>query len=179
MDPDDLRGEVVDWVEDGILTREQARAILARYDVDPPERLRDSDDAAEGSERSRIVTAIALMGGLLVTAGIGLYVATAWDDIPRLVRAIVLLGVPAGGFLASARLLSRERPRVGHGVWFASAAFVGVTTFLLVDMYAPGAEPTWPLLGWTAVAVVAGHGYPSRPTTALGLLLSGALAFDV
>lgn len=179
MDPDDLRREVVDWVEDGVISPEQARRILARYDVDPPDSLQRSIEASAEAERSRIVTAVALMGGLLVTAGIGLYVATAWEDIPRLLRAVILLAVPIGGFFAATRLLARRRPRVGHGVWFASAAFVGVTVFLLGNMYAPGTESEWLFFGWTAVAVAAGHAYPSRPTTALGLLLSGALVVDV
>lgn len=179
MDPDDLRGEVVDWVEDGVISPEQARRILARYDVDPPEPLQESAEPPIGAERSRIVTAVALMGGLLVTAGIGLYVATAWDDIPRLLRAAILVFVPAAGFLGATRLLVRRRPRVGHGVWFASAAFVGVTVFLLGDMYAPGTASEWQFLAWTAVAVAAGHAYPSRPTTALGLLVSVALVVDV
>ena len=175
MDPDDLRGEVVDWVEEGLISSAQARRILDRYDVDPPEALQEPS----GADRSRTVTAIALMGGLLVAAGIGLYVATAWDNIPRLLRAGILLVVPAVGFLGALRLVARHRPRVGHGIWFASAAFVGATVFLLSDLYTLDVESAWLFLVWAGVAVAAGHAYPSRPTTALGLLLSGALVVDV
>ncbi|MDR5674614.1 Uncharacterized membrane protein, DUF2157 family [Halalkaliarchaeum sp. AArc-CO] len=175
MDPDDLRGEVVDWVEEGLISPDQARRILDRYDVDPPEPLQEPS----GAERSRTVTAIALMGGLLVAAGIGLYVATAWENIPRLLRAGILLVVPAVGFLGSLRLVARQRPRVGHGIWFASAAFVGATVFLLSDLYTLDVESAWLFLVWAGVAIAAGHAYPSRPTTALGLLLSGALVVDV
>lgn len=210
MDPDDLRGDVVDWVEDGVISPDQARQILDRYDADPPEPLQepttpsestaptaptDTDDGTTElehgggtdsehggtaeTERSNVVTALALMGGLLVAVGIGLYVATAWDTIPRVLRTLILLGVPVVGFLGSTRLVAGNHPRVGHGVWFASAAFVGVTVFLLADLYALDVESTWLALVWTGVAVAAGHAYPSRPTTALGLLLSGALVIDV
>ncbi|AUX10667.1 hypothetical protein AArcSl_3058 [Halalkaliarchaeum desulfuricum] len=175
MDPEDLRGEIVDWVEEGLISPDQARRILDRYGVDPPEPLQEPS----GADRSRTVTAIALMGGLLVAAGIGLYVATAWDDIPRLLRAAILLVVPVAGFVGALRLVARTRPRVGHGIWFASAAFVGVTVFLLSDLYTLEVESAWLFLVWAGVAVAAGHAYPSRPTTALGLLVSGALVVDV
>lgn len=181
--PESLHSAAVDsgQLADADVTTEDARGESIDDDLETPEAQVETDHADLSMETSRsgIVTAIALMGGLLVSAGIGLYLATAWDSIPDIVRAIILLAVPIAGFISGLQLVARNRPRVGHGIWFASAAFVGATLFLSADLYMPDIDRLWLFAGWTIVALAAGHGYPSRPTTVLGLLLSGVFIVDV
>lgn len=165
MERDRLREEVDAWVDDGIISREQAEAILERYE----------DDSTRS--RSRIVLAISLIGALLVGVGIALYLAANWADLPRWIRTIVLLLTPAAAFGAGTWCRDRGRaPRVGHALSFLGAAFVGISAFLLADLYAPDLDPEWPLLAWATVALPTGHALRSRPVMLLGLgVVAGVL----
>jgi len=168
MDPEELREEVAEWVEAGVIDRETGAAILERYETTLPE-----GTEPEGGP-SRIVTAIGLMGGLLVAVGIAVFVSQFWSDIPRAIRGVVLVSVPAAGFAGGAGLVRGAYPRVGHGLWFGAAGFAGVSSFYLAELFAPGLGAHWRLLAWTAVALPAAHAFPSRPTAGLGLVVAGS-----
>lgn len=162
MDRDDLETEVEEWVEAGIISRDQAEAILARYDED---------------DESRLAVVVSLMGAVLVGAGVLWYLVGNWETLPRWLRTVVVVLAPIG-FAGAGDVLSRERtPRVGHALWTLGAAFVGPSLFLLADLWALEPDPEWLLLAWAALALPAGHVRRSRPTTALALLvLAGAVA---
>lgn len=164
MDPDELSTEADAWVEDGIITQEQANEILERY---------DGKDSA-----SRFVLAISLMGAVLVGIGILWLLSTVWDDLPRWVRTAFLLGAPTG-FAFGAHGIRGGYPRVGHALWFVAFAFVGASVHLLADLWIPDLSQEWLLLVWAAVALPAGHLKRSGPTTALGLLVLGSLVITL
>ncbi|ESS12149.1 MAG: putative membrane protein (DUF2157) [uncultured archaeon A07HR60] len=180
MDPDldTLREHVDEWRETGIISEPTAEAILEYEST--AESDGQSDPAGQQSasvrsspsltaDRSRLVVALSLMGGLLVAAGIGLYVATRWQELPVIAQTALLGAVPLGGFLGGLGLARRGTVRVGHGLWFGAAVFTGVSATLLYDIYNPGFSLAWALGGWALVAISAGHAFPSQPTTAAGL----------
>lgn len=157
MDADDLREEVREWVEAGIISPDQGEEILARY---------EEDDGG----RSRLVLAISLMGAVLVGAGVLWFLVGNWDALPRGVRTVILAATPAG-FAAVGHALSRgQTPRVGHALWVLAAAFVGPALFLLADLWSLEVDTAWLFLAWAALAGPAGHLRASRPTTVVGLL---------
>lgn len=162
MDRDELETEVEEWVEDGIIGRDQAEEILARYDED--------DD-------SRLAVVISLMGAVLVGAGVLWYLVGNWEALPRWLRTVLVILAPIG-FAGAGDVLARDRtPRVGHALWTLGAAFVGPSLFLLADLWALEFDLEWLLLAWAALALPAGHVRRSRPTTALALfVLAGAVA---
>ncbi len=160
MDREELEDAVDDWVAAEIITREQADAILARH---------------EGDERSlRLITALSVMGAVLIGAGAILYLTGNWAELPRTLRAAILLTVPTAAYGSGGWLRRGEYPRVGHGLFVLGAAFVGVSLFALADLYEVDIAAEWLLVAWTAVALPSGHLLGSRLITALGLGVGAA-----
>ncbi|WP_254765964.1 DUF2157 domain-containing protein [Salinilacihabitans rarus] len=166
MDPRELRDEADEWVDAGIVSREQADAIVARYEGD-------------GGGRSRLVVGLALMGAVLVGAGLFWLLADVWDGLGRAARTAVLVAVPLGAAAAGEAASRNRAPRVGHALRFLAAAFVGPSVFMLADVWSLSVSVEWLLLVWAAVALPVGHVRTSRPTVALGLLVAGATVFTL
>jgi uncharacterized membrane protein len=162
MDPDALRDEVEEWVRDGIITDEQAEEILARYERD-------------GQRRPRAVLALSIVGSALVFAGIGLFLATNWQDLPVLGRGIVLLAAPSLAYAGGSLAYDYQVGHVGHALFVLGALLVGPSLFLFEDLFALGIGAEWLYLAWAAVALPTGHGLRSRPATGLGLALLAAV----
>ncbi|MUW14750.1 DUF2157 domain-containing protein [Halorubrum sp. CBA1125] len=125
---------------------------------------------------NRIVVALALMGGVLVAAGVAAFLIERWESIPAAVRAVVLVGVPAAA-AAGAANFERTSPRTAHGLWLLAALFTGVSLFQLAELAAPvdpdAAEP-WLVGAWVTVAVVVAARIDSRPIGALASVLGAA-----
>lgn len=162
MDPDALRDEVEEWVQDGIITDAQAEEILERYE-------------REGQHRPRAVLVLSLVGLALVFSGVGLFFATNWRDLPVIGRALVLLAGPALAYTGGSLAYDYHVRQVGHALSVLGALLVGPSLFLFDGLFSLGVPAEWLLLAWAAVALPTGHGLRSRPGTALGLALVAAV----
>lgn len=162
MDPDALQDEVREWVRDGIITDEQAKEILARYDE---------------SERRwpRVVLALSLVGAVLVFAGIALFLATNWQDLSRPARAVVLVAAPTLAYVGGVAGYDRNAPKIGHAMCILGAVLVGPSVFLFDSLYALDLAMEWLLFAWLAVMLPTGHALDSRVGTAFGLVLAAVL----
>lgn len=96
----------------GLITPEQRRAIIEHFELD--------------QERNRLLQVLAILGGLLVSAGVILMIASNWDAIPTLVRLaagwLLMLAVHAAGWKVSR---AGRHPAVG-----ASLHLIGSMMFL-------------------------------------------------
>ena len=84
-----LRREVEEWERDGIITPQQAQAILSRY----PE---DSADYEAARRRQALVVGLSILGAVLVGLGVITFFASNWNEIPR--------GVKLGALVAGVAL---------------------------------------------------------------------------
>ena len=128
-DPRFLAGlpvEVEHWSASGIISGEQARAILGSYDF---------PEAAE-APRNRLVTVLLIMGAVLVGLGVILFVAANWQEISSGVKlAMMFIGVPViygAGFLLRYRL---DYPRVGTALIFLGCIAYGAAVHLVAQTY--------------------------------------------
>ena len=144
-----LASEVGGWEREGLVSAEQAQAILRRYDLSATETL-PAEPAAPDSgvvalppdiaERttlvSRAISIIGVMGALLVGLGIIIYVAANWDVIPVWARVAMLVGLTAAintaGWLMLARL---DYPRIGVAVLVVGALAYGAAIHLIAQIY--------------------------------------------
>ena len=166
MDPDALQAEVDEWVRDGIITEEQAEAILERYDT--PDR-----------GRSRAVLALSAVGSALVFVGLVWFLSTNWEELPTAAQVVVLLAGPGLAYLGGATAYRRSLPRVGLSLSVLGAVLAGPSLFLLADLAAVEVDTAWLLLGWTAVALPTGHALDSRFGTAVGLVVLAGLVLEL
>jgi uncharacterized membrane protein len=121
-----LPAEVQHWEDSGVISGDQARAILDGYDF---------PEAAE-TPRNRLVTVLLIMGAVLVGLGIILFVAANWREIPSAVKlAMMFVGVPAIygiGFFLRYRF---DYQRVGAAVILVGAICYGAAIHLVAQTY--------------------------------------------
>src|SRR5688572_22529578 len=97
-----LAGEVKAWRQDRLVSEEQARSILARYGL------------VEGEleeRKSRVATALALLGALLVGLGAITFFAANWQALPLLSKLFLILGAVAAAH------------GLGYYLWFEQKTF--------------------------------------------------------
>jgi len=176
-----LTRELDRWEATEIISAEQTQRIRSQYQSEPEtpspsDTIRNRDTAAEDrrTSRSRTVLALSLMGAFLVATGIFVYLISNWDSIPTLLRAGLLVSTPIGLFAGGWRLRQTAADsRVGHALWIAASATMGVSLFALNDLFLFGASDELLLAIWAATVILAGHIFTSLPTTVFGLGLGG------
>lgn len=190
MDEDWLDEETEHWVEEGIISAEQARTIRARYGLEKPGDQSDSvrrgsehpkggDDESAPEPRGRIVTALSLMGAALIGVGILVFLIARWDTMARPLRLVILFGSTVG-FLGSGYELRhhRSRPYAGHALLGIGAVAIGVTLFASNDMYSVTASTASLYALWSVLALAVAHGVRSRPIVLIGIITGLAAVGD-
>ena len=157
-----LPAEVARWQADGLISEEQAVAILGRY---------HSDGAASGGAISnRVATVIAVMGASLIGLGIIAFIAANWSAIPALAKlALMVIGTPAIyiiGWFVGYRF---GYARIGAAIILLGAIALGASIHLIAQTYHvpvnhPNLVPLW-FLGVIPLA------YITRSRALLGLSL--------
>lgn len=157
-----LPAEVARWQADGLISEEQAAAILERY----PQTTETSGSAIG----NRTVSVIAIMGAALIGLGIIAFIAANWSDIPTLAKlAMMVVGTPViyvAGWLLSYRF---GFVRIGTAVILLGAIAFGASIHLVAQTYHvpvnhPNLMPAW-FLGVIPLA------YIIRSQSVLGLSL--------
>ena len=182
MDPDALRDALDRWTDAGLIDDATAVRIAEFEGVEPPDSAATEPDTERDADadgllgESRIVVALALMGGVLVAAGVTALLIDRWDAIPAAVRAAILVVVPLSAAVGGAAL-ERTSPRTAHGLWLLAALFTGVSLFQLAELATAidrdAAEP-WLVGGWTVASVVVAARIDSRPIGGLASALGAA-----
>lgn len=153
--PQGLLAESDAWERDGVITAEQRRAILARYDA--PE--------TGAQQASAALTWLAL-----IVAGAGAVVLVAWNwlAIPFLARVLLTAG-PMLGFYAAAAVAARGgRQARTEGFAVAAALFAGGVLFVTTDRLHVDPERTSTLLLWSAVLAATALLTPSAIAAGIG-----------
>ena len=157
-----LRREVAQWQADGLISEEQAAAILERYELPA-----HSGGSAIGN---RTVSVIAIMGATLIGLGIIAFIAANWSEIPTMAKlAMMVVGTPViyvAGWLLSYRF---GFVRIGTAVILLGAIAFGASIHLVAQTYHvpvnhPNLMPAW-FLGVIPLA------YLVRSQSLLGLSL--------
>ncbi len=149
----DLDAELIRWVAAGLLSRQQAAAILRheRASTVPAQPAR-----ATGRSTGAVVEALGYLGGALAVAGSLLLVARYWPDLATGTRLVVTggaaLALLAGGYaMRPARVPALARLQAV--LWLAATAATGVFAVVVVrDWAAVDATETVLLTGAAAVA---------------------------
>jgi hypothetical protein len=82
-----LSGALESWRAEGLITADQAQAILDRY---------DSPEAIADRRRSRAMVSIMALAALMVAAGIFLLIGYNWQVLPRWSKLAIMVAIVAG-----------------------------------------------------------------------------------
>jgi uncharacterized membrane protein len=119
--------------------------------------------------RARLAHSLGILGALVAGFGVILFFAANWDDIPRPLRVVILLGGLVASYAAGFAL--REvfgRPNIGHAFLFLGTLLFGVSVFLVGQMYNVNTHDPFGFLIWALGALAIAWVIRSGPTAALG-----------
>ncbi|RYU74067.1 DUF2157 domain-containing protein [Hymenobacter persicinus] len=145
------------WVAQGIITTEQQQRLLALY----------PDDA-------RVVGLLPLLGSLLVGLSALSLIAANWQDLPELVRLLLLLGSMGGAYAAGEYFLRRGgNDSLGIGLIGLGLVLFGAGIVLTSQMYQLIGYDVTGLLAWAVAGTALTFIYQSRFLFALTAVIGG------
>lgn len=156
-----LTADLPRWVAAGYITAQGGQQMLA--DV----------EARQGQGWFRLPTVLAALGGLLVFVGIISWVASNWNDIPRLARVALLLAAMAGSFLAAHTARAKQADGIGAAFAFLGALIFGANLMLIAQIYNLPPNPPGGALLWALGAALTAVLWPSQLVMALAFVLTG------
>lgn len=134
----ELGAEARDWIDEGLVTREQAERILQRYGATLP----------TGRERSLgyyvLISLAALFGGLSLLV----LVSNNWEDIPREVRMGGLLLLTLAFHAVGYRTFRRGAEAFASVWFFLGCLSYGTAIFLIAQIYHLGEHYPDGILWW-------------------------------
>ncbi|QND47041.1 DUF2157 domain-containing protein [Rhizobium lusitanum] len=152
------------WVEKGLVGAPAASAILNEYDSRPA-----------SFSVGRVLT---VMAALLVGAAILLFVASNWEEIPRIIRLLGLVALIWAFYLGGAYLLTRGRSIVASALLIIGTMTFGGAMSLVGQMYNISGDELTMMIVWFAAAAIAAALFRSAAQVALaGFLAWGFCGF--
>lgn len=145
-----LGHEVEEWKNEGIIDSFQARKILDRYETE--------------QKSSRLITVVSVLGALLVGVGAILFIASNWKAIPDALKLIMLFGTTYATYFAGWKLKyeTGTNPKLGNAFLFLGSIFVGVTIFLVAQIFNVNANAHWLILMWFIAILPFGYAFDSK-----------------
>lgn len=157
-----IAAETRAWAEEGLVSREQAEAIAARY-----------ADTERVRRRDRFVQTLAFLGAVGVGLGVILFFAANWDGIPRYARlALLVAGIVA--LYAGGDRLAASRPRIAHALLLLGCLLFGASLFLVGQMFNVSTHDPLAFLVWTTAAAAGAVILRSEAFAALAAVTFGA-----
>ena len=156
-----LREEMIEWVDDKLIEKSQADAILARYPV------------VETTDLVRLV--ISAIGGVLIGLSVILFFAYNWQDMHRLLKLSVIILTLGLCHFGSIWFYDKHR-NTSEGLSVLSTVIFGGAIWLISQAYhIDGHYPNFFLL-WGSGALAMAWARPSELQGFAALLLLAAWA---
>ncbi|MDE0824062.1 MAG: DUF2157 domain-containing protein [Dehalococcoidia bacterium] len=160
-----LPSELARWESAGIITAEQSQVIRSRYSA--------TDQAPRAIQaQGRLVTALAVIGSVLVGLGIIMFFAANWDGIDRWPKLAIIFGsiLTAHGLGYYLRY-HRGYVRVGTGMILLACVIYGAGVHLVGQVYHVDVNDPRLMLFWFLGVAPLVYIVKSQPIQFLGLVL--------
>ncbi|WP_308638636.1 DUF2157 domain-containing protein [Paenibacillus silvisoli] len=153
-----LQQEGPSWVRQNIITPEQYQRILACY-----------------PEQKRAIGLIPILGSILVGLGILSFVAANWQQIPDIVR-LIIIGITMTGFYAAGEMFRRRNhEKLGAGLIGLGLLTFGAGIVLVGQMFHLQAYGVTSFIVWGTAGVLLTYLIKSRYLFLLSLLIFSGL----
>ncbi len=133
----DFLGTEIDlWLDNEIISREQADSILELYEI----------------KKSNLRMILFIAGGILLALGGVSFAASQWHELPKLLRVFMIVG----GYLCSLAvyfIAGRSNTRSGRSFLLLASVIFGSGIFLITRMYNISLSFS-EITGWWAVAAL-------------------------
>ncbi|WP_372813027.1 DUF2157 domain-containing protein [Paenibacillus sp.] len=145
------------WVDQGIVTREQADRIIGLYE-----------------DKNHAVGLLPILGSVLVGLGILSFIAANWQDIPQLLRLLLIVLVMCGFYAGGEAATRRGAQKLGIALAGLGVVSFGGGIILIGQMFHLVAYNAGSFILWAAAGALAAYMYRSRYLYLLALLLFDA-----
>ncbi|MFZ0035053.1 MAG: DUF2157 domain-containing protein [Sedimentisphaerales bacterium] len=159
-----LKQELQIWQADGIITPDQSAAINQRYLLDQT-----------GKEsRNIVLSAIYIIGAILVAAGVISFVAANWNKITPSVKITVIISFMLACHLSGFYLwkISGKSPRLGHALISLGTLVFGANIGLLAQIFHIKADFYNGMYAWAIGAVIMAYALESVPNVIIAIVVS-------
>jgi uncharacterized membrane protein len=145
-----LARDAAAWRRDGLISETQERAILARYGAGEAK-------LARALRMGWLVSAVSIIGALVLGAGVVLLFAANWEEMPDSFRTALVFGAMLVVYgLAYALMYRFDMQRTGSALLLLGALLYQAGLFLLAQIYnMPVESPIILLLGAAGAAPLA------------------------
>lgn len=133
----DLAREALDWVREGLISEPQAVAICRRYGI---------ENMAEGRSAGYFV--LMGLGYLFIGLAVITLLSANWDEIPRAVRMLGLIGLTLATNLIGLYKYRRGERSAAVGAFFLGGLFYGASIMLIAQIYHIGEHFPDGILWW-------------------------------
>jgi uncharacterized membrane protein len=135
--------------------------------------LRDTSQYKKEQSSNKLIIALSTIGAILLGAGVILFIASNWQQIPNIVKVLALLGSTAGSYYGGYVLKYRRQTlvKVGASLIFLGALLFGATIFLIAQMYHINANSHTLLLIWLIGIIPLVYALKTEPIAGLASLL--------
>lgn len=158
-----LKRELPVWVGEGLLTPEEASAVLAHA------------QARAAHATNLIPVALAVIGALTLGAGVILFFAANWSEMGKPAKLAVLFGAMWGAYAVAGRGLSgsaRASRVLAQAMLLLGVILFGANIQLIAQIYHIDAHYPNGVLMWSLGALVLIWAVPSQPAAVAGLALA-------
>lgn len=121
-----LEKQLTDWQTGNIVSPDQVRAILARY---------ESAQSTQSRLTQMLFTALTALAVIMCAAGVLLLIGYNWAAIPRTIKVALIFSTVALTFIASTVAYARQRPIAGEILALLGTLFYGCAIWLLAQVF--------------------------------------------
>ena len=156
-----LTNEIPAWIEKGWLTQENSTKIV--------EHTASQEQALSG----KLTLVLAILGVLLLGAGVIMFFASNWQAIPKLGKLALLFGTMWATFaLAGYWLTAQRSPHLGEAMLLLGIIFFGANIHLIAQIYHIDAHYPDGVLLWSLGALLTAWLLNSQAALIAALLLA-------
>lgn len=137
----ELRHEAELWRAEGLIDDSQYEQLLERYQF----------NTLDTSARNRFITILIGLGSILIGLGVITFVAANWQELPKVAKVTLLLGLFIGVNIAGFSLWKQPnhaQKRFGQGLLLLGALILGANMGLMGQMFHINAPFYQLLLAW-------------------------------
>lgn len=154
--------QIKQWLKEGTITEEQAKKMLA-----------DTSQYKKEQSSNKLIIALSTIGAILLGIGVILFVASNWQQMPNIIKVLILLGSTAGSYYLGYVLRYQKQTliKVGASLIFLGALLFGATIFLIAQMYHINANSHTLVLIWLIGIIPLVYALQTKPIAGLSSLL--------
>jgi len=165
---------ISDWVSREVITQAQADTMQA-----------DLKAGKKANTSNKLIIALSTIGAVLLGIGAIMFIASNWQEIPRIGKQAIMIGSTFAALLTGFYLqyFKKNLPKVGASLIFLSALLFGATIALLGQMYHVPANASRLIFVWLIAILPLTYFAKTGPlaalTAVLSLLWAGLYTFNV